>query len=163
MAREEFSDQITFKTPLKRSEQEVDSSAARDKEKNLGERHGASPVYTLGDPPGDEYGQRLGSQYMFPVGTPRGALACSATDYAVPTRASLPQRRYLRVTVEWVSCSGAFIVSAVRSHFGADPHSAAWFQLVPAEGVQAHRRRSPELDSGAQSLHVRPFTVVTAI
>jgi hypothetical protein len=40
MAREESPDQIAFKTPLKRSEQEVDSSSARDEKKNFGERHG---------------------------------------------------------------------------------------------------------------------------
>jgi hypothetical protein len=42
MAREEFPDQVAFKTPLKRSEQEVDPGSACDEEKHLGERHGVA-------------------------------------------------------------------------------------------------------------------------
>jgi hypothetical protein len=44
MAREEFTDQIAFNTPLKRGEQKVDSGSACDQEEHLGERHGLGSV-----------------------------------------------------------------------------------------------------------------------
>jgi hypothetical protein len=48
MAWGEFPDQKTFKTPLKRSEQEVDSRSACDEEKHFGERHGVGSAQIVG-------------------------------------------------------------------------------------------------------------------
>lgn len=63
VAADKHSAQAALEPPLKRAQQNVDSSSASDEEQYLGERHGARRVYTLLDifrPPGHRYRQGEG-------------------------------------------------------------------------------------------------------